>query len=866
MKHKAKLIVAAMLLATCTAVHAQRKMMHPGISYTQADIDRMKAMVEAKQEPFYSGFLAMQESKYTTYRDISRPLPTDENGDPCLFGTTPRQLWFGEFGNVALNNALMWHLTGDDYYADRVVTVLNRYNGVHSTWSYGTSCLDNAACINLIEAAELIRDYEGWKPEDQQAFKDFLVHPGYSTVEDFSKTMRTSVAETNHNTVYWSIFNGDPDRHGNQGLYGLRTLMAMGIYLDNDTIYDRALRKLLSQPHRPDDLPYPGKNVTSYPLSPTYQDEYYETWALNGEKVGEDWGADDELKYWIYDNGQCQESSRDQGHIIDGLCNFADIARTAWNQGDDLYTQYDDRLLKGIVFTTKYNYGYINNVLHDEQYWQGEELFEPTVENGQYRKVLSRNQRWLCKKICPWAENGQKTWSRGTKRYGGPMQFYIDYKVRVGRSDDSLLWVKRAYDMDMDSIYKTDTKRITDMLLDYRTAWMAGDGGTFDADGRHVSGLTAVPATLKAVDYDYYNDVVCGNGMTYYNPAARTDKLYRAEGGMQIALDGEDYVLTDLKQGSWMSYTVVFPTTGYYRLQAQGTATDDDIRIGFAVDGSDVVWSAVGSQDAVLKVVAGARVIRVYVDGADDALQLKSITVEEAGSDDSPTPYVWDSRDYSPVSGKGSFLTDVSSRNLYSTSYGSSSAASFTIDAANVNYIIPTSSKYLLIKGARLNSAGLSQVVYRTEGSTADVTQKAATPQTNHRRMEIAKGDSVLLVWKLDSTVNSRIKPLFKDCYSSSADSYTLRGLTIAVTGTDLYRSTVIDEMGFYDEQSLYEAYPVLNPTYTAISGIEVREKKVCKTGVYDLAGRKVADDVTDSRGLRKGFYVKDGKKFCVVE
>lgn len=859
-----KLICMAFAVMMFMPASSQRKLKHPGISYTQADIDRMKAMIAARQEPFYSGFLALKESRYTTYKDISRPLPVDKNGDPCLFGETLRQLWFEEFGNVALNNALMWHLTGDDNYADRAVIVLNRYNGVHSTWSYGTSCLDNGACRELIEAAELIRDYGGWKPEDQQAFKDFLVHPGYSTVENYSETKRTSVAETNQCTVYWNIFNGDPDRHGNQGLYGLRTLMAMGIYLDNDTIYDRALRKLLSLPHRPDDLPYPGKNVTSYPYSPSYQDEYYETWTLKGEKTGEDWGADDELKYWIYDNGQCQESSRDQGHIIDGLCNFIDIARTAWNQGDDLYTQFDDRLLKGIIFTTKYNYGYINNVLHNELYWQGEELFEPTVENGQFYKVLSRNQRWLCKKICPWSENGQKRWSRGTKRYGEPMQFYIDYKVRIGRSDDSLLWVKRAYDMDMDSISKTGDGRITDMLLDYRTAWMAGDGGTFDAEGRHVSGLPAMPGTLKAVDYDYYNNVVCGNGMTYYNPSERTDRLYRAEGGMQIAQDGGDYVVTELKRGAWMSYTVVFPKAGRYRFRASGAATDDNVRIGFAVDGSDVAWSAFDSQDAVLKVQAGARVIRVYVDGADDALQLKTITVEEAEADGRPVPYVWDSRDYRPVSGKGSFLTDAGSHNLYSTAYGSAYAPSFTIDAADMNYSISTANRYLLIKGQRLNSAGLSRVVYRTEGSPVDVTKSATTPQVNHRRMEIAGEDSVVLVWKLDSTINSRIKPLFKDCYSGNAESYTLRGLTIAVTGTNLYRTTSIDEIGFYDEQSLYAAYPMLDPTYTAVRGIEVVEKPACRQGVYDLAGRKVPYVKPDGTGLKKGFYIRDGKKLCV--
>ena len=108
MTKKTKLLIAALTIAAATTtIHAQRKMMHPGISYTQADIDRMRAMVEAKQEPFYSGFLALKDDRFTTYGDIQREFPKDKNGDVCLFGTTQRQLWLEQFGKIAFNNALM---------------------------------------------------------------------------------------------------------------------------------------------------------------------------------------------------------------------------------------------------------------------------------------------------------------------------------------------------------------------------------------------------------------------------------------------------------------------------------------------------------------------------------------------------------------------------------------------------------------------------------------------------------------------------------------------------------------------------------------------------------------------------------------
>lgn len=856
------LFAAHFSLITSVAQTAPRKMMHPGISFTQADLDRMRAMIEAKQEPFYSGFLAIRDDDiYTRYRDIDREFPKDKNGKVCLFGDTQRQLWLEQFGRIALNNALLWRLTDDTSYADKAIYVLNRYIGITSTWSMGTNCLDNGAATTIIEAAELMRDYSGWKKEDQDGFKHFLIHPYYTTKENLYDKYATREAETNNVTIYWNILNGDPIRHGNQGLWGLRCLMAMGIYLDNDTIYDRALNKILSRPHRADDLPYPGENIAS--ANPVKENEYAREWQITGHKDDVDYGGDDELKYWIYENGQCQEASRDQGHVMGCMSNFMEISRVAWNQGDDIYTQYDDRLLKGLIYGIKYNYGWLNYVVYKELFWQGEELFEPTVENGQFLPMRSRNKRWQSLKICPWKENMTMEWTRG-KRFCAPayhfshIQPYIDYKVRIGRSEDSLLWVRRAYEMDEDTIASTTTKRTRYMLLDYRTPWMAGDGGTFDADGQHVSGLPRVPGSIRAVDYDYYNNVLSGNGMTYYNPAERTDRLYRKEGGMQIAQAEGDYVVTNLKRGAWMSYTVIFPKTGYYKFSADATINNDAALLGYAVDGSRVEWG-----DAPIKVQQGARVIRVYVDGADDAIQLKNIVVSEAEAPSEVVPYVWDSRDYQAVDGMGLFLNDKNAENLYSKSYQSTTSANFTMTADNMNYSVPTTARYLLMKGSRLDHAALRQAIYRLEGATADVTKKPTTAQLNHRRVDFANGDSTLLVWKLDSAVSARIKPVFDECYKSTADTYTLRGLSIVVTGSNIHLSTSVDEVGFYDQQSLYAAYPQLDPNnvQSSIDDVEWSMSNGQWSMVnetYDLQGRPV-------RGAMKpGLYIRNGKKFVV--
>ena len=62
--------------------------------------------------------------------------------------------------------------------------------------------------------------------------------------------------------------------------------------------------------------------------------------------------------YIINEQGQCQESGRDQQHTQLGLAHLAEACEIAWNQGLDLYATADNRLLKGFEYTAKYNLGH----------------------------------------------------------------------------------------------------------------------------------------------------------------------------------------------------------------------------------------------------------------------------------------------------------------------------------------------------------------------------------------------------------------------------------------------------------------------------------------------------------------------------
>ncbi len=64
------------------------------------------------------------------------------------------------------------------------------------------------------------------------------------------------------------------------------------------------------------------------------------------------------LANYIDETGQCQETGRDQAHAQLGLGALCETCEMAWQQGDNLWGAFDNRLMKGIEYTARYNLGY----------------------------------------------------------------------------------------------------------------------------------------------------------------------------------------------------------------------------------------------------------------------------------------------------------------------------------------------------------------------------------------------------------------------------------------------------------------------------------------------------------------------------
>lgn len=192
-------------------------------------------------------------------------------------------------------HALQWCLTGKEAHAQKAMAILNAWSTTLKTVSgHDTKLLIGMEGVKLCNAAELMRHTcAGWRAEDQKRFEHLLRQVFYPPIKDFF-----------------------PRANGNGDASMIQTMPAMGIYLDDRAMFDRAV-------------------------------DYY----LKGEGNGA-------IRNYVNALGECQESGRDQAHTRMGRGFLGCACEMAWKQGVDLYGASSNRLAVGFEYTAKYNLGH----------------------------------------------------------------------------------------------------------------------------------------------------------------------------------------------------------------------------------------------------------------------------------------------------------------------------------------------------------------------------------------------------------------------------------------------------------------------------------------------------------------------------
>ncbi|WP_289058354.1 carbohydrate-binding protein [uncultured Flavobacterium sp.] len=613
----------------------------------------MKAMVAANKEPWKTSFLSLSQNPYASYNYTVR----GNTATTVIDATTSDYDRFKYDGLAAYYNALMWYMTGDTRHANKAVEIFNAWVNIKRINSGGTKALDAGRVIwKMLEGAEIIKNtYSGWQQTDIDKFKAMLVYPGYSNT-----TIPQAAIDSQDATFYWYMYNGDPGRYGNQGIFAYRGLMSMGIFMDNRIIYDRALRYLKGQPHRSDDIAYQsGPAIVSstknaYPsVSTDYYDDYSPAAPYYSTSTV-DYGYDDQIQYYFYPNGQTQESSRDQGHALGGISNVLSICEIAWNQGDDIYSILDNRPLLALEYNLKYNATANYSFTDQPTPW------EPTVENGEFLSITSRSGRWKSLKINPWTGADLTSLTRGLsfKSDQSPIHEMVlaHYRDRVSLPEEKYKWTQRVLDLSMqESGYEQQGFQVDHPgyggLTFHRPKLSSGDPVSF-INGRPVYKMNTLPGTIEAENFDYFNGN--GQGKTYNDLSnENTANQYRTTEGVDIQTCAEGgYNVTDMQSGEWLDYTVSIPSTGFYKIKIRYSSTNANGKIRFDFDGEDKTGevtvpfggeNSTGSQDwkdftvaSNISIQKGVQSMKIFVLGTDSAYNLNNITIEAIPASEAP--------------------------------------------------------------------------------------------------------------------------------------------------------------------------------------------------------------------------------------
>ncbi|MEP3837783.1 MAG: DNRLRE domain-containing protein [Algibacter sp.] len=605
---------------------------HPGITHKKSDLDRIKAMVEAQIDPWYTSYQEMVSDPKSNYNYVVQ-------GDPSFTELgRDNNVNYGAWNSdirAAYYNALRWYVEGDSRHADKAIEIFNAWVNLEAVTSNGTTALSGGVAYIMIEAAEIIKHtYTGWTEVDRNKFEDMLVFPYYSNTEVPSGVSRT------YGTFYWQSYLGDPIRHGNQGLSGWRTIMAMGIFLDNEIMYDRALRYIKGLTHRADDLPYPAGPNTSDNI--TDSSEYADTYSITRGYSQEDYGYNEVMTNYIWENGQCQESSRDQQHTAFGIGLLTSMAEMAWNQGEDLYGHTDNRLLLGLEYNMKYNVSAIETYSDQSTPWV------PTVESGEFIQRMDRTGRWYSKAISP---EGRGDFPGIRPVFEMPVAHYVG---RGLKAEADLLWTTRARDKAIEvSGYEaagwTNDAIGWGALTARRPVYCYGDPiSGFDTNDLPVYAMNFTETTIQAENFDY-DPIQNGEGRVYHDlSASNSGGAYRTFDGVDVEnnIDG-GYHISAIEAGEWLTYTISVSERAYYSININYAASQSggtmkfsfggeektgDIEVPFGAPNStnDFDWKTYTiAEDLLLD--AGVQSFKIMFNGTSEAFKLDSFSIAKTG-------------------------------------------------------------------------------------------------------------------------------------------------------------------------------------------------------------------------------------------
>lgn len=305
-------------------VSAQYTYQHPCAMFNQADFDRVKKSLDDATAPqaVKDEFTLLKNSRYTVLPYTPSPLEYIVRGDGTGITSDGKEHYQEAMNDAAAayQMALLWKLTGDTRYADNSVRVMNEW----AAQCKGIRANDNnkflaagAQGYTFANAAEIMRNYEGWQAADFRAFQIWMVDVFASMNRDFMDNHGG-----NCDDHYWS----------NWDLVNMCSYLAIGILTENNDMVNYVVNYFYDGV---------GNGCIKKLVQGTFDDPLG-----SGELIA-----------------QNQESGRDQGHAMMSVAVTANLCQMAYTLLQcnstvsqlDFFAAHDNLMMQMGEYTALFN-------------------------------------------------------------------------------------------------------------------------------------------------------------------------------------------------------------------------------------------------------------------------------------------------------------------------------------------------------------------------------------------------------------------------------------------------------------------------------------------------------------------------------
>ncbi|MBR0275503.1 MAG: alginate lyase family protein [Prevotella sp.] len=375
------------------ATAQERGFVHPGGLHTQDDFDRVKAQIAAGNTKVKRAFQILQSASYAQPTVTTSPTETIVRG-----GSGENYMNAARATTMAYQNALRWKLEGNQQCANAAVRILmawaNKTKAIGGDSNYALAA--GLYGYQFAQAAELMRDYEGWSRTDFTTFQQWMLDVWYPSSLGFLCKRNGS---WENSSKWWQA----PGHYwSNWGLANAMCVALIGILCDDVFIYNQGMSF------------FKYDQVGTFTIPPTLHEVTGHGDADGGQCIHNDGLTEflgnlvvttsqvESLKLEVKSGGeveaggygfmgQLNESGRDAGHSALSAGLAVDMAKIGWSQGDDLFAYMDHRLAAGIEYLaaqtqsaqglpwTDYMYGTNGYYYSDSRAWL---MTEPVLGAG----------------------------------------------------------------------------------------------------------------------------------------------------------------------------------------------------------------------------------------------------------------------------------------------------------------------------------------------------------------------------------------------------------------------------------------------------------------------------------------------------